>query len=111
MHINHNDDLCVQMGLNGRSQMRDTPCLRNLWWTFEGSMVAFGFGDLDESDYERIQAYLMHPSHEADIVFVGWHENHGTAMEMTVYSMVRITKDEVTYPHRVAIGKWLTVVK
>ena len=106
-----NEDLCIEMGLRN-GQMRDPYDLHNLYWSFEGSHVAFGYGDLITYDYERILSYLSHPSHEADIVFLGWNEHHGTRWEQTIYPMVRISvKDGITYPHRDAREQILKVVR
>lgn len=94
-----NMDLCARMGLNPKGQMRVPYDKKNLYWTFEGSHIAFGYGDLDKADYDNIRAYLSHPSHEAEIVFLGWNEHHGTQWEQTAFPIVRITaKDGVSYP-------------
>lgn len=111
MHLNHNDDLCAQLGLNGHSQVRADYTYKNLWWTFEGAQVAFGFGDLDNSDCQRILEYLNHPSHNAPLVFVGWNEHHGTERQHTVYPVIRISvADGIQEPARDARKQILKAV-
>jgi hypothetical protein len=77
-----------------------------LWWSFNNGLVSFGFGDLNESDFCKIFAYVTHPSHEGDLVFTAWDENHGGILEKTVYPIVQISlKDGITFPHREAVKR------
>lgn len=106
-----NADLCARMGLNGSQQVRWDSIYKNLWWTFEGSNVIFGYGDLNIDDCRKIQQYLSHPSHETDIVFLGWDEYHPTSKRQGEYPRIRITKDDITYPLSEAREKIMKVVR
>jgi hypothetical protein len=82
----------------GRFRLRDGRVLadyefKNLWWVLDG--VTIGYGDLDRSDIEHIQYQL----NEGE-VFIGWNEHHGTDFQQVKEPMVRITKNNITYPHK-----------
>jgi len=66
---------------------------KNLWLVLDG--VTIGFGDLRDSDIERVQKELQDGE-----VFIGWHESHETQFQQTKDPIVRITKNSITYPHR-----------
>lgn len=100
-----NQELLDQLGFKD-SQVRTMCVGRNVWWTFEGEDVAWGFGDLDPDDLRTILDWLSHPSN-GDKVFVAWNERHGTEFQMTPHPDIRISvEDSIEFPHRRANDKW-----
>lgn len=100
MNFNPRKELCAQMGLSTNGQIRTPYIYKNLWWVVEGQNSAFGQGDLDTNDVERMLNYLEHPSHPQDMVILCWDEHHGTKWQRTVYPMIRISRvDHITYPN------------
>lgn len=92
------------MGLgNHNGQVRDDAIYRNVWWALEGQNVAFGFGDLNQSDLDKILSYLTHPAHQAPMVVECWYENREVSLDYRTYPLIRISPiDGITYPYRTA---------
>lgn len=90
------DEMCERFGLRDGQMRPPGPAFqKNRHWHVEGEDFSFGYGDLSQEDLERIQATL--DDHE---VFLGWNEHHGSNIQQTDFPMVRVTNQDISFPHR-----------
>lgn len=84
--------LCHRIGIRP-GQKRNHALYPDVWWSFDYGNKVFGFGDLDQEDLEKIQAYLTdaHENGDGAKVFTAWHKDHGTDRPHPSKALVRIS--------------------
>lgn len=96
-HRPGNVQLRKELGLQD-GQMRTPYDYKNLWWSFNGGLTAFGYGDMNQADFNWIREWIL--GNNPSLIFTGWNEHHDTSTQQTTHPMVRITRDGITHPHR-----------